>query len=108
MVAIIGILFYGYFQVRISRLINDMQESSMSMLNLVVANRDKDAGTVDLADEAGTLLVTSLPLVKQGDVPDSGSWATLEGTALPPSLTAEEEAAKKSADEAAAKKGGKH
>lgn len=41
MVAIIGILFYGYFQVRISRLINDMQESSMSMLNLVVANRDK-------------------------------------------------------------------
>lgn len=41
MVAIIAILSYGYFQVRISRLINDMQESSMSMLNLVVANRDK-------------------------------------------------------------------
>ncbi len=41
MVAIIGIFFYGYFQVRIGRLINDMQESSMSMLNLVVANRDK-------------------------------------------------------------------
>jgi hypothetical protein len=70
---------------------------------LVVANRDKDAGTVDLADEAGTLLVTSLPLVKQGDVPDSGSWATLEGTDLPPSLTTDEEAAKKAADEAAAK-----
>lgn len=41
MVAIIAILGYGYFQVRIGRLINDMQESSMSMLNLVVANRDK-------------------------------------------------------------------
>lgn len=41
MVAIIAILAYGYFQVRIGRLINDMQESSMSMMNLVVANRDK-------------------------------------------------------------------
>jgi biopolymer transport protein ExbB/TolQ len=41
MVALIAILFYGYFQVRIGRLINDMQESSMSLMNLVVANRDK-------------------------------------------------------------------
>lgn len=41
MVAVIAILAYGYFQVRIGRIINDMQESSMSMMNLVVANRDK-------------------------------------------------------------------
>lgn len=41
MVAIVAILAYGYFQVRIGRIINDMQESSMSMMNLVVANRDK-------------------------------------------------------------------
>jgi biopolymer transport protein ExbB len=40
-VAIIGILFYGYFQIRVSRLINEMVESSMSLMNLVVANRDK-------------------------------------------------------------------
>ena len=41
MVAIIGILGYGYFQMRISRIINDVVESSMSLMNLVVANRDK-------------------------------------------------------------------
>lgn len=41
MVAIIAILAYGYFQVRISRILNDVVESSMSMMNLVVANRDK-------------------------------------------------------------------
>lgn len=41
MVAVVAILAYGYFQVRIGRIINDMQESSMSMMNLVVANRDK-------------------------------------------------------------------
>lgn len=40
-VAIVAILAYGYFQVRIGRIINDMQESSMSMMNLVVANREK-------------------------------------------------------------------
>jgi biopolymer transport protein ExbB len=40
-VAIIGILFYGYFQIRVSRLLNEMVESSMSLMNLVVANRDK-------------------------------------------------------------------
>lgn len=40
-VAIIAILGYGYFQVRIGRLMNDVVESSMSLLNLVVANRDK-------------------------------------------------------------------
>ena len=41
LVAIIAITTYGYFQVRISRQINDMQESSMSLMNLVTANRDK-------------------------------------------------------------------
>lgn len=41
MVAVLSILAYGYFQVRIGRVINDMVESSMSMLNLVVANREK-------------------------------------------------------------------
>ena len=40
-VAVIAILGYGYFQVRVGRIINDMVESSMSLLNLVVANRDK-------------------------------------------------------------------
>ena len=41
MVAIIAILAYGYFQIRIGRIINDMQVSSMALMNLVVANRDK-------------------------------------------------------------------
>ncbi len=40
-VAIIAIVGYGFFQIRIGRAINDMQESSMTLLNLVVANRDK-------------------------------------------------------------------
>ncbi len=40
-VAIIAILAYGYFQVRVSRLLNEVVESSMSLMNLVVANRDK-------------------------------------------------------------------
>ena len=41
LVAIIAIVSYGFFQIRIGRAINDMLESSMSMMNLVVANRDK-------------------------------------------------------------------
>ncbi len=41
LVAIVSIVFYGYFQLRIQRAENDMVESSMSLLNLVVANRDK-------------------------------------------------------------------
>jgi biopolymer transport protein ExbB/TolQ len=41
MVAIVAIVGYGYFQLRISRILNDVVESSMSLLNLVVANRDK-------------------------------------------------------------------
>lgn len=40
-VAIIAILSYGYFQFRVGHVINDMVESSMSMLNLVSSNRDK-------------------------------------------------------------------
>lgn len=41
LVAIIAIVTYGFFQIRIGRAITDMQESSMTLLNLVVANRDK-------------------------------------------------------------------
>ena len=41
LVAIVCIVFFGFFQVRIGRAINDMLESSMNMMNLVVANRDK-------------------------------------------------------------------
>jgi biopolymer transport protein ExbB len=40
-VAIVAIVAYGYFQVRIGRILNDVVEISMSMMNLVVANRDK-------------------------------------------------------------------
>lgn len=40
-VAIIAILMYGFFQFRVGHLINDMIESSMSMMNLVASNRDK-------------------------------------------------------------------
>ena len=41
LVAIIAVVAYGYLQIRIGRAITDMQESSMTMMNLVVANRDK-------------------------------------------------------------------
>jgi biopolymer transport protein ExbB/TolQ len=40
-VAIISIVAYGYFQLRIQRAENDVTESSMSLLNLVASNRDK-------------------------------------------------------------------
>ncbi|RME14806.1 MAG: MotA/TolQ/ExbB proton channel family protein [Bdellovibrio sp.] len=40
-VAITSIVAFGYFQLIIGRSINDMQESSMNLMNLVVANRDK-------------------------------------------------------------------
>jgi biopolymer transport protein ExbB/TolQ len=40
-VAILAILMYGFFQFRIGHILNDMTESSMSMLNLVASNRDK-------------------------------------------------------------------
>ncbi len=40
-VALLAILAYGIFQVKIGHMINDMQESSMRVMNLVAANRDK-------------------------------------------------------------------
>ncbi len=40
-VAIVSIVAYGYFQMRIQRAENDVIETSMSLLNLVVANREK-------------------------------------------------------------------
>jgi biopolymer transport protein ExbB len=41
LVAILSIIFYGYFQLRIQRAENEVMEASMSVLNLVVANREK-------------------------------------------------------------------
>lgn len=41
LVAIISIVAYGYFQMRIQRSENEVLESSMNVLNLVAANRDK-------------------------------------------------------------------
>lgn len=40
-VAIIAVVSYGFFQIRIGRALNDIQESSMTLMNLVVSNRDK-------------------------------------------------------------------
>jgi biopolymer transport protein ExbB/TolQ len=40
-VAIIAVVAYGFFQIRIQRAINDMQESSMTLMNLVCSNREK-------------------------------------------------------------------
>lgn len=41
LVAIVAIVAYGYFQLRIQRAENELHESSMTLLNLVVSNRDK-------------------------------------------------------------------
>jgi biopolymer transport protein ExbB len=41
LIAIIAIVAYGFFQIKIGRAINDMVESSMNLMNLVVANREK-------------------------------------------------------------------
>lgn len=41
LVAIVSIVAYGYFQIKINKAVNDMEESSMTMMNLVVSNRDK-------------------------------------------------------------------
>ena len=41
LVAIISVVAYGFFQIRISRAITDMQESSMTLMNLVCSNREK-------------------------------------------------------------------
>ena len=40
-VAIPALICFGFYQIRIGRAINDMQETSMRIMNLVVANRDK-------------------------------------------------------------------
>ena len=40
-VAIIAIVAYGFFQIRIGRATNDLLESSMNLMNCVVSNRDK-------------------------------------------------------------------
>ncbi|MGH1468705.1 MAG: MotA/TolQ/ExbB proton channel family protein [Bdellovibrionales bacterium] len=40
-VAILAIVTYGFFQIKISRTTNDMLETSMDVMNLVTANRDK-------------------------------------------------------------------
>ena len=41
LVAMISIVAYGYFQLRIQRAENEVTESSMTLLNLVASNRDK-------------------------------------------------------------------
>lgn len=41
LIAIVAIVAYGFFQIKIGRAINDMVESSMNMMNLVASNRDK-------------------------------------------------------------------
>lgn len=41
LVSIVAIIAFGFFQIRVGRAINDMLESSMNLMNLVVANRDK-------------------------------------------------------------------
>lgn len=41
LVAILSIVSYGYFQMRIQRAENEVLESSMNVLNLVASNRDK-------------------------------------------------------------------
>ncbi len=43
-VAIPALILYGYFQVRVGRLLNDIVESSMRLMNLVVSNREKIKG----------------------------------------------------------------
>jgi biopolymer transport protein ExbB len=40
-VAIPALIAYGYYQTRTQRIVNDMNESSMNIMNLIVANRDK-------------------------------------------------------------------
>ncbi len=41
LIAIPAIIFYGYFQHRIGKAINEMAEGSMNLINIVVSNRDK-------------------------------------------------------------------
>lgn len=44
---------------------------------LAIVNQDKSAGLVDLADDEGTTVVTSLPIFKEDPAPEQGldSWA---------------------------------
>ena len=41
MVAVLAIAAFGLFQYRIGLTLNEMTESSMSLMNLVASNRDK-------------------------------------------------------------------
>jgi len=41
LVALLAIISYGWFQHRIQKVENEVVETSMTLLNLVVANRDK-------------------------------------------------------------------
>lgn len=43
-VAIPALVAFGFFQIKTSRAVNEMVESSMNLMNLVVANRDKIKG----------------------------------------------------------------
>lgn len=40
-VAVPALLAFGFYQIRIGRAINEMQETSMTIMNLVASNRDK-------------------------------------------------------------------
>lgn len=40
-IAIIALVFFAWYQNRISKITNELAESSMNLMNLVVANRDK-------------------------------------------------------------------
>ena len=40
-VAIPALIAFGYFQTKIQRIVNDVNESSVNVMNLIVANRDK-------------------------------------------------------------------
>jgi biopolymer transport protein ExbB len=40
-VAILALLAFGYFQMQVGRIINEVTETSMNIMNLVVSNRDK-------------------------------------------------------------------
>jgi len=45
LVSIIAITAYGFFQMRISRAVNDLLETTMNLMNHVVSNRDKALGS---------------------------------------------------------------
>jgi biopolymer transport protein ExbB/TolQ len=41
LVAIIAIVAFGFFQMKIGKITNDLLESSMKIMNMVCSNRDK-------------------------------------------------------------------